>query len=647
MTTPYEYFDSLTGANMYTEGHYIATPTVEGPVVLTSSSSGKADLGVTVTFNGTDTDAQPTISIFDAGQTFYMYFDEDDLTIKWSSGIDPALNYQHKIAFVGISGNHAGLPTIFFSLSIWTETEKRRYTWRKEGNAVISESDVPPATYLQYATTEPNIEAGVGQFRFNISFSARIPQTASPLPFFSDLDMIDGAFIKLATTGVFGLGYSQYQGTNSGIPRLGDALADVNLLPMEGESTAVFAFSDMQYISIQLRRNKDTFGNPTGSWELWTGDELQRICADLNPQVGGLRVVYMESSTQYGAWIPTYFNWGLEFNDTAKTVSIFNQDLVDESETNAWFGEGTNDNLEPWVRLRGSGQRIQYPCQFVFSPLSYEYRRYAREEELLVECCSDTVDEIGPDPIGYIDSSSDIKYEIFCPATHLPDPITSNVKTNSSGVCDPLLVEWCGRTENELKSLCACINPFDAPPLPDDSLINGFKRCFSQQCRDFGYRTAGMIIPSTGQLDCPTELCTNIINIEKGSNVEFEEAKQIIDCTDEDGGDGGDGGSGGIDTMLLIYIIVGSIVGLGIIIGISIAIAEGNKTRTEEKKLEVQEAARKRNRELTRARIANERSQIQRVALQRRQQKIMAPPPTQKANNQQLLQQIQNLLNRS
>ena len=634
MTTYFTIYSSSSDTDMFTESLYVAAPTEAGPIVLTSSQSFAGNVGITITANSSDTDAQPTISIYNDGKTFYMYFDESDQIIKWSSGIDPALNYRHKIAYVGNN-------VLNFSLVIWTETDKRRYTWRKEGNTIIAESDVPPATYLQYNTASPYLEFGVGQFRITMPNSAT-SQNISLLPYFSDLDMIDGAFMRLATTNFRGLGHAYYSGLDSGIPRPGSALTDNALI----SSTNDYFDATGDYISIQLRRNRDINGVPTGSWELWAGDELQRICADLNPQVGGLRVVYMESSTIFGPWIPTYFNWGLTFNDTAKTVTVFNYDLAEQGENNVWFAAGSQDNLEPWVRLRGPGQKVEYPCGFTFAPYAYEYRRYAREEELLVECCSDTVDEIGPEPIGYINSSSNITYDIFCPATHLPDPITSNVKTNSSGVCDPLLLEWCGRTENELKSLCACINPFDAPPLPDDSLINGFKRCFSQQCRDFGYRTAGMIIPSTGQLDCPTELCTNIINIEKGSNVEFDEAKQIIDCTDDSGGDGGgdgggDNGSGEFDIMLMIYIIVGSVVGLGIIIGISVAISEGNKSRSKEKELE----AEKRNRELTTAKIANERSRIQRAQQQRIAQK--ARLPTQKANNQQLLQQIQNLLNRS
>lgn len=642
--TSFQYYVASSLVQILTENQFFTPPVADGdPVLLQATSTGQLDAGIIINFDLSDTDRQPEIIIFNFFNDYFMHFDESDQIVKWRLGLNTDL--EHRCAFVRTTGPHAGNPIAWNQLVIWTETPTRRYTWKRVGNQIQGFDDLPPATNMQILDDNQLVSfSQEGLFSFRVDTNQQ-QRTVSPMPFFSDLDMIDGAFIKMGTSTIFGLGYSEYQGTNASIPQLGFGFVDVAELP--ATSDGVWTFSDPQFWPVQLRRNRDIFGTPTGTWELWLGSDLGRICSTSDRPSGG-RVTIFEKSGTDPDWDIKWFNWGFEFDAINQTIAIFNADMLDDGFLEIWMGQGTNDNLSPFQRIRTLAERKAYSCEFMFAPEAYEYRRYAREEELLVECCSSTVDEVGPNPIGYLGSGSDIKYEIFCPETHLPDPITSNIKTNASGVCDPLLVEWCGRPENELKSLCACINPFDAPPLPDDSLINAFKRCFSQQCRDFGYRTAGMIIPSTGQLDCPQELCTNIINIEEGSNVEFDEAKQIIDCTD----DGGGGGTGGMDTMTLIYIIVGSILGLGLIIGVSVGISEGNKAREAEKKQDRKDAERKRQRELTQARIQQQQAQLQQQALARRiQQQRPAPPvapqrSTQAASNQQLLEQIQALLNR-
>lgn len=573
--TSFLYYNNTT-AYFFVDDYEVLDPSGVGNVVLVPTTNpGTPVLRYVISFDPADRDAPPTIIITNTANTLYLYYDETDDRLKWGSGT-PTGFYIHRCSFVHLT--FQVLEQI--SLVIWTETPTRRYTWGRVGDAIIGDASVPPATYMQTVTDSPEASPNVpGQFVFRGTPKSQVFLTQTLMPYFSNFDLLDGAFLKCATTGYFGLNVTRYEGTISTINQPGYALVYPSLTQNDSN---VWIPCDTPYYPFQLRRNRDVFNVPTGSWEIWMGEYHQRLCTGSTVQTGGRVVVTEASQADFGNWVVTNFNWGIEFNDTSETISIYNWDLKENGATDYWLGEGTNDGLSPWVRLHPPSTRVEYPVQFLFAPLAYEYNRYANQEELLVQCCSSTVTEIGPPPEGYADVSANISYGIFCPTTHLPDPITSDIKTNASAVCDPLLVDWCGRAENETKSLCACINPFDAPPLPDDSLINAFKRCFSQQCRDFGYRTAGMLVPSTGQLDCPTELCTNIINIEEGSNVEFEEAKQIIDCTDEGGNGGGDTGGSGIDTMTWIYIIAGSVVAIGIIIGVSIGVSQANKNKKEQ-----------------------------------------------------------------
>lgn len=596
--TSFLYYDSNSSTFIGTEQYWLAEPTVAGNVALTTSNADRFNGGFNVNFDGATEDSPPSISIFNTAQTFFLYFDETDNIVKWIAGGDPNINYRHKCSFVVSTSDTFR----FFTLSIWTETNTNRFTWKRVGNTIVGNENDPPAKYMQIQNPDPIEVAGrnvVGQFYFIIN-NNEIIRNQSTMPFTSSIDRLDGAFLKCATTAAFGLGYGHYTGVFGSISTEADALVDISLV---ADTPGAWVQPDtvMPFYPLQLRRNRDVNNNLLNSFEIWAGQSFQRLCTGSSVQTGG-RVVIMESSqANYGGWVPTNFNWGFEFNDTSKTISIFNQSLLDAGATDIWIGAGTPDGLEAWVRLQPYANRVQFPAQFLFIPIQYEFDRFNMYDDLKVQCCNNSVGDFPP-ANGYQNDMTPVSYSIYCPSSFVPESVTSVIKTNTTGQCDLLMEAWCVLDENKMTSICACLNPFDVPPLPDDSLINGLLYCFSNQCRTLGYKTSEMF-NLNGELECPDELCANIINIEKGSNVEFEEAKQIIDCTDDDNGGGGPTDPGtGISTMTWIYIIVGSVVGLAIIIGISVGVSEANKAKEKEEAEKKKKAQLQRNLNLQRQR---------------------------------------------
>ena len=585
MTTTFQYYDSNTTTLIGTEQYWLAEPTAAGNVALTTSNTNRFSGGFNVNFDGATEDSPPSISIFNAAQTFFLYLDETDGIVKWIAGGDPDINYRHKCSYVVSTADTFR----FFTLAIWTETNTNRYTWKRVGNTIVGNANDPPAKYMQIENELPVESAGrnvVGQFYFIITNNNEIIRNQTTMPFTSSIDRLDGAFLKCATSGIYGLGQGNFVGF-SPVPA-GDLLVDV-LKALSAPDSFTPSDSTIPYYPLQLRRNRDVNNNPLNSFEIWAGKHYQRLCTGSSASLEDF--VIMESSqAKSSSWNPTNFNWGFEFNDTNKTVSIFNQSLLDASATNIWMGIYDGATA---VRLRPYADRLQFPAQFLFIPIQYEFDRFGLYDDLKVQCCNNSVGDFPP-PTAYQNDTTPISYSIYCPSSFVPESVTSVIKTNTTGQCDLLMEAWCVLDENKLTSICACLNPFDVPPLPDDSLINGLLYCFSNQCRTLGYKTSEMF-NLNGELECPDELCTNIINIEKGSNVEFDEAKQIIDCTDN--GSPTDPGTG-LSTMTLIYIIVGSVVGIGIIIGISVGVSEANKANKAKQAKEEKE--KKKNQQLQR-----------------------------------------------
>jgi len=527
----------------------------------------------------------------------HMYLDLTDNIVKWIDNFtNPDANIMIPFIFVSPPGT-LWSPALTMSFYSPNEDNTRRYPWRREGDSIIGADDVVPARYGVYTSdtyADPeNDVTSIGRFTFIPLTGTFVSAVPTNTMYYDDLNVLDGAIIKLgraiATPGApvvsqtIGMGIGYWAPT---LPSRQFLLVDMNY-NNAGSSGGNLDDTGFAWTQFQLRRLRDSFGVPNGLWEIWAGDYYKRLGTQTNRDLTYGYSVSAEATTLESGIGVSRFKWILNFDSSDKSISFENADLVNEGEPWTWMAPIDATDRKAIVAFESFANRFKFNLISLFVPIAYEKDRYENNTALLVQCCSATVDEIGPPPPGYEGNPENINYDVFCPSTHLPDSVSSLIKTTSSGVCDPLLIDWCQETENSTTSLCACLNPFDAPPLPDDSLITAFKRCFSQQCRDFGYRTAGMIT-NDGSLDCPDTLCVNILEIEEGSNVEFDEAKQIINC---EGDGGGTDPETGLDTMTLIYIIVGVVVGLGLIIGLAVGIPAAIKGNKEEKRKEDAEDA--------------------------------------------------------
>lgn len=595
----FRYFN-VAASNFKTYNNFYALPPSSGtfPEVLALSQSPAApDMLYSIVENAATQDLR--LQILWGPDSIPLGYDQSDGLLKWTDGFQENFTYRFHFTWVTNINNPNTLEVV--TLVIWVQTETRRLTWVPNGNTIVPTGSLPPASYMssnQYGA--PTID-DKAQFTFILDTSRFILTNTIALPFYSNLDELDGQFLKFGFSqdgnDIYGLGVCEWTGIEEPVT---PCLAITNMYEFNTNYVTSPQWSGLQgleWTQFQLRRNYNlNTGVPLGTWTIYMGATLGRMCTRSNRS----HLVIAEYSSQIGQSVPQHFNWTLEFDVTLKTISICNQDRRDEGRTDCWLTTLQQTSYySVWASLGEYVDREQFDPQSLFCPIVYEQERYANSDALLVQCCANQVTETGKPAPGYDSNDATINYEIYCPETHLPDSSGTLIKTSSTATCDNFLETWCALPDNESTDVCGCIRAdLHAPPLPDDSLISSYLFCFSSPCYTTGYRTSGMIAPGDGALLCPTTLCLNLIDIENNGSDSFIEAKQILNCND-------DGTIGeqddGIDTMTIIYIAIAGIVVLALVIGLAVGIPAGNRKKEEE-----EEAAQKKKKKRKRKTKAEE-----------------------------------------
>lgn len=567
-----EYSEGLVLA-IFMGGLGIISPTLTNETLtLGNWISNNTSLYVKMSFDPAVISGQAKISIESADQKYRVYYDETDGFLKWSEGTVGGLNYDHFYVFV--YNQQTNTSTRFQTFGVWTRTVDRDCAWLQEGSTIIPNPLYPINPSIEFS----RISSVSPDDQMRVTFVSPFLGGSAELPFYDNVDLLDTSSLKLGWTddlslSVWGLGFAlPLIAMPDGPGEISHALA---WMYAAEQNTAGFGSITSKWTPFKL------FLQNTGLFHIQfnggIGATPDFLATDTGNPLG-----YIIGSQSPFPWQPTNINWGLDFDSVSKTVSIYNADLQEAGETNIWIGVGLTDGTEGWCRTTTFANRLVLGAQFLYVPIAVTEDRYANSEPLQIQCCSDTVDEMAPSPTGE-DINTTIDYSQFCSSTYLPDTSLALIKSAASPACDVLINEQCALPENFNSPFCSCINPSNLPLLPSNSFFDSYLYCFSSTCKLSGYRT-GSMIDTAGDLQCPSQMCDIILEDEKLNGVTYNEAKALIECVD----DGGEGGGGeeeeGIDTMVIIYIVIGAIVALALIIGLAVGIPAANKKKKKEKK---------------------------------------------------------------
>lgn len=466
-------------------------------------------------------------------------------------------------------------------VAIWTETQTSRFTWFID--VLTADSLERPETAIIKAseTIAPASESFRDLLYFDYrSVTTDVYKTIATMPYYDTFAELDGCWIKLGrVSGGVPVSENQYYGITLEFFRTFQG-NEGNFL-IDYQTTTSADQTRNKWVPLQIQRVPNT-----NRFRLFHSDNFGLIGTTQNEQASGKGRVLLTQHLNTHPFSVTNFDWTFDFFPGTRTVHLINASLSNIARRYA-----TTDNGGV-VQLFEQNRATSLTLEIIHSPIVYEQLRYGAHDELKVQCCSETVDQILPDPKGY-GTTALIDYSTFCPSLYLRDPISTT--TSSTAICDALIRDdWCVRPENQASGLCACINTPDVPLLPQTTFFDGVKFCFSELCRLEGYALANQST-NVGGLDCNIEsLCANILTIEEGSNVTFDEAKQYINCqsTDPNPDPDPDNPSGDPDNVT-IWIVVGIIGALLIIIGSTIGIVAAVKNGKKKKKKKSKRNSRK------------------------------------------------------
>jgi len=489
--------------------------------------------------------------------------DDDDYIIKWVNPADESkydpYRVNHKFAINTV--RTGGIDNNFQAMVIWTETPTGVLTWTIDGVGVVASSQLLPSTAMGNPVLTRMSPNGEGIF------------TIKTLPYTSDLDVLDGAWIKITTTGYENVG--AYLENKTIAVSTGQITGFALVEPNDSKAVNLNDFT-----SFQLQRQKDAQGLPTSDFRLFINESLGYIGA--SPYVFDIDIneLFIFNSVDYfenNGLAMTAILWNLTFDENDGTIRIINKELSEVDGNNIiYLGRDPSTNTR--LVALGDGSDVDWKMQIMFNPNTYTTQRFSDNDDLLVQCCLGTVNEVGPPPNGY--ETGNINYEIFCPPEYVINSVSSAsfnyVIPQDAQTCDALIIPWCD--DNKTNIVCSCLYPSDLPLLPDNSTITTYQTCFSLNCVLSGY------IPidqrgTDGKLECPsTTLCDELYNAEEIDGPIYTDAKSVISCVDPDPE------PEPFDWMLLVYIGGGVAVLIAIIVGIVVGVSEGDKKKQKEER---------------------------------------------------------------
>jgi len=522
---------------------YCQTPSSEGQVVVDGKG---AWVGLTTEINFLSTSStEATVKFTYDGLTIML---GDDNIMTWvdstTEGNYESYRYLHRCVLQAVV-TYAEPVTGYQTMAIWTQTPTRALTWETVGNTIVGNEQLLASS--MFDTLTPVVlrsDGGVNPIPF--LFISDYPHpiiTRDGNRFSTNLEYLDGAWVKLSTSSYLTKG--------------------ITITPTNDEyehNRIVMPETGYSHVPIQLQRQVEN-GIPTSDWKLYINVANGYLITNEG---------FDYAFTEYNNTFPVNESdllWNIELNENNKTIQLFNKAKM------LYLGKTDEDNII-LVELKDA---TDWNMDILFSPTQSTYERYENSDDLKVQCCTDTVDEVNSTPTGI--GGDQYNYEVYCPPdyiiTQLMVPSSSSyIVPQDAQTCDALIIPWCD--DNKTNIVCSCLYPSDLPLLPDNSIITSYQGCFSLNCISSGY------IPidernTEGKLECPATLCDELYDAEEIDGPIYTDAKSFISCVDPE--------PEPFDWMLWVYIGAGSLVLIAITIGIIVGVSKVKNKKRREKKV--------------------------------------------------------------